>query len=189
MSLIASAEYTPYAIRLIIYRFFKKLKKKEKLKSYADVKVSILVEREGRNMVCELQLLLRTMLTAKKRDHRIYEITRTKEYRKNVRKLCTLYATVEEEVLAIAMREDVKEMELFMMNHPSFDYLAAHGEKGSSLIHFIARMGNAKMMDFLFSFIPSSKMEKLVNLQRNEEPKTPITIASRHGKLEVVKVS
>ncbi len=75
-----------------------------------------------------------------------------------------------------------------MINHPNFDYLAAHGEKGDSLIHFIARSGNAKMMNFLLGFIPSSKMEELINLQRKKKPKTPLNMASVHGKLEVVKV-
>ncbi|MCP3926566.1 MAG: ankyrin repeat domain-containing protein, partial [Desulfobacterales bacterium] len=93
-----------------------------------------------------------------------------------------------EELLAIAMREDPKEMERFMINHPNFDYLADHGEKGASLIHFIARSGNAKMMNFLLSFIPSSKIEKLVNLERDDAPKTPLNIASRHGKVGIVKV-
>ncbi len=138
-------------------------------------------------MVCELQLLLKTMIIAKKRDHALYEIKRTKESREKVWKLSNLYSSLKEELFAIAMREDVKELERFMINHPKVDYLAMRDENGSSLIHFIAQKGNVKMMNFLFSFIPSSKMEERVNL-RGCGGRTALMFAVDGNHLEMVKV-
>ncbi len=139
-------------------------------------------------MVCELILLLKTMLIAKKRDHALYEITRTKEYRENVWELSNLYSTPQEEIFAIAMRQDAKAMERFMINNPNIDYLTMHDENGSSLIHFISQQGNVKMMTFLFSFVPLSKMEKLIN-SKGVRGQTPLMVACTHFKYETVEVS
>ncbi len=170
-----------------IHSFLKKLKKKKPLNSYADLKVNLLVETRQKSMVCELQLLLEPMLIAKKKDHEIYEVLRTKEYRENVWNLFMLYSSPEEEIVAIAMRQDVKAMERFMINHPSFDYLGKHTSNGDSLIHFIAAEGNVKMAAFLFSYIPPKKREILINLRGNDSF-TPLHCAAENGKLEMLKV-
>ncbi len=138
-------------------------------------------------MVCELQLLLAPMIDAKKKDHALYEIQRTREYRKNVSKLSTLYSTPEEEILAIAMRQDVKGMEAFIINHPNFDYLAPHDAVGFSLIHYIVEQGNVKMMKFLVSYVPSEKVETLLNLGGGNS-RTPLIIAAEGGQLDMAKV-
>ncbi len=171
------------------YRFLENERKGKSAYSYADLKANILVEVDHMSMVCELQFLLDFMIESKKKSHAIYEIMRSAPFVRNVAKICSLYSSPKEEVLAIAMRQDLKALGRFMVNHPKFDYFVESGALNeSSLIHFISQGGNVKMFKFLLcARPPSMPLEKVINL-RGWDQNTPLMFAV-DGKIEMVKVS
>ncbi len=172
--------------------FLKKFSGGGPIDSYADIKANILVEFEGKSMVCELQFLLETMIKAKRKNHEIYEIKRTTKFRENVVKVRDLYPTPEEEILAIAVRQNEKELGRFMLNHPYpyFDYFAKSNENGSSLIHYLAQSGSVKLMKLFLAGVSTKHASKFDVLNvRGEKNRTPLSFDVSKGHFEMVKVS
>ncbi len=160
----------------------------EPIDSYADIKANVLVTVGQKSMVCELQFLLETMINAKKQTHPFYEIMRTETFRKNVEKVRNLYESPTEELLAIAMRQNVKELGRFILNHRDFDFFAKHTAYGSSLIHYLAQGGSVKMMKLLLSTVSyDHRLEDVLNMTASRG-ETPLSFAIRAVHLEMVKV-
>ncbi len=169
--------------------FLEKRRKGESINSYADIKTNILVESGRRSMVCELQFLLKPMVKCKKDTHPIYEIMRTQTFRENIAKVRSLYTSSKEELLAIAMRQNEKELGRFMLNHPTFKLFEEHTAGGLSLIHYLAQSGNVKLMKLLLSSLsPKQNLKEVINMRGNAK-KTPLFFAALHGQLDMAKVN
>ncbi len=173
----------------LINRFLQKLEMGEAIDSYADIKANVLVTDGQKSMICELQFLLKSMIKAKKQLHAFYEVMRTQTFRENVVKMRNLYVCPKEAVLAIAMRQNGKELGRFMLNNRDFDYFETHTAYGASLIHYLSQSGGVKMMKLLLSTLPKEgPFEDVLNM-KGPENKSPLFFAVENGRLDMVKVS
>ncbi len=171
-------------------RYLQKLERGEPIDDYADIKANLLVTVGRKSMVCELQFLLKTMINAKKQTHPFYEIKRTHASRQNVAKVRNLYESPTEELLAIAMRQNEKELARFMLKHRSFDYFGKHTANGSSLIHYLSKGTSVKMMKILLSTLAKDVLlENILTMKSPPYDKTPIHFAVSAGHLDMVKAS
>ncbi len=138
-------------------------------------------------MVCELQFLMDFMIEAKKRDHALYEITRTETFVKSVAKLNRLFSSPKEQLLVIAQRGDERALAKFMVNHQAFDlFWEKRGQ--FSLIHYVAQCGEVKPMKLLLSSLPKKKSLKDVINMSGASQKTPLILAASSGRLKMTKV-
>ncbi len=170
---------------------------------YADLKMSVLYEWEGHSMICEIQFLMDFMLESKKRDHKIYEVVRSKAFFHNVARLSSLCGSPEEEILAIACRKDTKELARFMVNHrENFENIFNEEEEEKekeeegveSLVHIFAKSGFVKGLKHLFAFAPSEKeIVKKINSSAYAGPgtgmMTPLQLAVEGDQPQMVEVS
>ncbi len=139
-------------------------------------------------MVCEVQFLMDWMIESKKRDHSIYEIVRTHERIRNVIALCKLYSNPDEELFALAIREDESGLSRFMINNPHFNYIPRTPGQ-SSLIHFLASTGKVKLVKLWLSAamgdLSTSEKQKILNW-KGKDDMTPLLYAAQHNRTEMV---
>ncbi len=202
---VASQKTGLKAIARVKNMFLENKREKRGLYSYADIKLNVLFEIEGKSMICEVQFLMDFMIKAKKLGHSIYEIQRTEEFIKNTYKLIHLYTNPTEELKAIALRNDGKALGKFVVNNPRYNLI----EKGTdSLVHALALAGNTKgnicpppfssatstpsmrykigLLLLLSTFETQREKAELFNLT-NADSLTPLMVAMSNYRTEFIK--
>ncbi len=185
----AKSKKTPITAIARVKNMFKG-NKREKLGlySYADLKLNVLFEKNGKSMICEVQFLLDFMIFAKKLGHSIYEIQRNSEFIKNVYKLQTLFDNPWEELKAIALRNDVKSLGNWLVYHRNVDFLVEENGK-DTLVHALAKAGSKKGIEVLLSAFRNNEKKKAALFSlKNHNGKTPVEIAVRNNRFETFKV-
>ncbi len=139
-------------------------------------------------MICEIKFLLDFMVEWKERAHLISSIPKLRPFVENVSTLSKVYSTPKEELLAMAIGQDLQGLDRFMSNHPQFQYFSK--EKGqSSLVHYLAQTGNVKILTTLLSSISLAKEKSQVVNLPGWRGSSPVEFAASSGRLEMVKVS
>eukprot|EP01083_Nonionella_stella_P054077 142859_1 len=154
---------------------------KEYIKSpqYADVKLNVLIRGESHNIVGEVQFLLKTMESFKKRAHNLYSIEREEEFmEQTASKVLPLLLDGDKQHLVMAKLGDAKGLQRWMIfrNKTAQDVLP-----DEDTLELVLQSGNMRCLKWIISF------QKQIHNILMDESGDAISEVIKHGYLPIVK--
>eukprot|EP01083_Nonionella_stella_P270485 916014_1 len=154
---------------------------KEYIKSpqYADVKLNVLIRGESHNIVGEVQFLLKTMESFKKRAHNLYSIEREEEFmEQTASKVLPLLLDGEKQHLVMAKLGDAKGLQRWMIfrNKTAQDVLP-----DEDTLELVLQSGNMRCLKWIISF-----QQQIDNILMDESGDA-LSKVIEHGYLPIVK--
>eukprot|EP01083_Nonionella_stella_P174691 606327_1 len=155
---------------------------KEYIKSpqYADVKLNVLIRGESHNIVGEVQFLLKTMESFKKRAHNLYSIEREEEFmEQTASKVLPLLLDGDKQHLVMAKLGDAKGLQRWMIfrNKTAQDVLP-----DDDTLKLVLQSGNMRCLKWIISF-----QQQIDNILMDEDGKYHLCKVIAYGYFPIIK--
>ena len=172
----------------------REIKNDDWLYQYADIKLNILMDYNAMSMIVEVQFLLTFLNEAKKYSHPLYSITRRENFVNDLTNILTIGKTKQEQLYFLIHSANDSPVSMnglaqFLMNYVNEVDLGKLDEKGMNVWHYVAIIGNVKMLRLLLSSTTMEERKKYLSLpaQHKYTQATCLDLAIDKQQIEMVK--
>eukprot|EP01083_Nonionella_stella_P152319 488036_1 len=155
---------------------------------YADIKLNVLIRGKQKNIIGEVQFLLKRMKQYKDIAHNLYSIERTKDaVESSIAKILPLLLDNEKQLFIAGNKGSVKDIcKLMVINNESTKDLLKTDVSEQHILHNICRFGHTKLFLYLKSILSKETFIEYI-LSPSSTDITPFEKGIRNGAVSIVK--